>query len=225
MLPNIKITIHENLFIKDPTSSELGQSILFSSIDLIDEMGLENFTFRKLGQKIHSPEASIYRYFENKNQLLSYITSWYWGWMGYQLLLETTNVSSAESRLENAIYLITRPIEDSTIVDGMNIKKMYRIIISESSKSYLTKNVDKANKEGSFIYYKNVVTQIAKIILEINPNYLYPNMLLSTIIEGAHLQLFFGEHLPSLTNKQKNKDYISKFYLDLAFSAIKKQEL
>jgi hypothetical protein len=47
-------------------------------------------------------------------------------------------------------------------------------------------------------------------------------MLLSTIIEGAHLQVFFAEHLPRLTNIQKTEDYVSKFYTELALKAIKK---
>jgi hypothetical protein len=46
-------------------------------------------------------------------------------------------------------------------------------------------------------------------------------MLLTTIIEGAHLQVFFAEHLPRLTNKQKSSDYITTFYTNLAIQSIK----
>ncbi len=70
LLSNFKISINQNLFIKEPSSSELGKKILSNAIEMIEEIGFENFTFRKLGQQIDSPEASIYRYFESKNQLL-----------------------------------------------------------------------------------------------------------------------------------------------------------
>ena len=38
---------------------------------------VEEFTFRKLAQKINTTEASVYRYFENKHRLLIYILAWY----------------------------------------------------------------------------------------------------------------------------------------------------
>ena len=64
LLSNLKITINEKLYVKDPETSELGRNILKNSILLIDEIGFEAFTFKKLGEKIQSNESSIYRYFE-----------------------------------------------------------------------------------------------------------------------------------------------------------------
>ena len=74
LLSNFKITINEKLYVKDPETSELGRNILQNSIILIDEMGFEAFTFKKLGEKIQSNESSIYRYFENKLHLVCYTT-------------------------------------------------------------------------------------------------------------------------------------------------------
>jgi hypothetical protein len=62
---------------------------------------------------------------------------------------------------------------------------------------------------------------VANIIKEINPQYKYPIMLVTTVIEGAHQQRFFAEHLPRLTNKQNKPHYLSKFYMDLVFKTIK----
>ena len=62
------ITVNDKLYIKDPQSSELGQKIIENGIILIDEIGFENFTFRRLALKIESTEASVYRYFENKQK-------------------------------------------------------------------------------------------------------------------------------------------------------------
>lgn len=221
LLPNIKINLNKNLFLIDPTTSKLGQNIISHSVSLIDEMGFEKFTFKKLGIVIESPEASIYRYFKNKNQLLSYLMSWYWGWMEYRLVFSTVNISSPEVRLEKAIELITSYSQHKKIIEGIDINKLNKIVISESSKSYLSKGVTKANKEGAFQNYKKFVGRVSEIIKEINPAYKFPNMLLSTIIEGAHLQVFFAENLPGLTNKQKGADYIFKFYLNLVTQSIK----
>ena len=70
LFSNIKIQVHSAIYIKDPETTELGRKILKESIILIDDIGFENFTFKKLGEKIGSNESSIYRYFENKHRLL-----------------------------------------------------------------------------------------------------------------------------------------------------------
>lgn len=222
ILSHFKIKINKDLYLSDPSESALGQKILLSSVDIINDLGFEKFTLKKLGAQIGSPEASIYRYFKSKNQLLCYLISWYWGWMEYRLIIETTNINSAETRLKKAITLLVSNKKESIQIEGIDIKKLHQIIISESVKSYLTKDVDLANKNGAFLNYKQLVERVSSIISEINPNYKYPHMLLTTIIEGAHLQVFFAEHLPRLTNKQKSDNYIEEFYVNLALHAIEK---
>ena len=59
----IHITINPELYTKDPESSDLGKRIIASSIEMINELGFESFTFKKLGTAINSNESSIYRYF------------------------------------------------------------------------------------------------------------------------------------------------------------------
>ena len=54
------VNIHSGLYLRDPKETTLGQSILKFSIILIDELGFEHFTFKKLAAKINSTEASIY---------------------------------------------------------------------------------------------------------------------------------------------------------------------
>jgi hypothetical protein len=65
---------------------------------------------------------------------------------------------------------------------------------------------------------------MSSIVKEINPDYKYPQMLMTTIIEGAHLQIFFAEHLPRLTNKQKSPNYVTDFYTNLALKSLKKNK-
>ena len=215
LISSVKIAINPQLYLKDPESSELGINIVHNGIDLIKEIGFEEFTFRKLGLQIHSPEASIYRYFESKHKFLLYLNAWYWGWMEYQLLLAISNVSSADKRLEKSVFLMTEGVQNDPNFQGIDI------VVAEASKSFLNKQVDQANQDGAYLSYKQFVAKVANIIKEINPQYKYPIMLVTTVIEGAHQQRFFAEHLPRLTNKQNKPHYLSKFYMDLVFKTIK----
>ena len=54
LLQSVKLEIDEKLYVKDPESSDLGKKIVEQSILLIDEIGFESFTFKKLGVRIHS---------------------------------------------------------------------------------------------------------------------------------------------------------------------------
>lgn len=217
----INIDVNQELYCKNPVSSELGQKILSKSIEMIDEIGFEAFTFKKLGEDIHSPESSIYRYFKNKHNLLVYLTSWYWSWIEYELVFTTTNVESAKERLLKCIHILTNPTLENTATPYINEALLSNIIISESIKSYHTKNVDEENKKGYFKSYKRVVKRVSDILLEIKPNFQYPHMLISTIIEGAHHQKYFAEHLPSLTDNNEDNNTIEKFYAEMALNFIK----
>jgi AcrR family transcriptional regulator len=214
----IHIEIDPGLYSKNPDSSELGKKIISNSIDLIIEIGFELFTFKKLGQKINSPESSIYRYFENKHKLLIYLTSWYWTWMEYKLVFATTNIESPLERLDKALNLLTKPILIDNDFSYINEAMLSEIIFSESIKAYHTKNVDEANSIGSYTAYKSVVNRVGELILEINPSFKYPHMLISTVIEGAHHQKYFSEHLPALTDLPEDKEAITNFYKELVFN-------
>ncbi|MAZ36824.1 MAG: TetR family transcriptional regulator [Crocinitomicaceae bacterium] len=216
----VQVKIQERCFIKDPDTSELGQNIVANSISLIDEIGFEAFTFKKLAKRIESTEASVYRYFENKHKLLIYLVSWYWNWFDYRLTFAMQNIASPERRLEIFIEHITHPVKVDPTFSHIDEVALHRIVISESSKAYLTKDVDSDDQEGYFISFKNLVNELSKMIAEVNPNYKYPNALISTIIESAHFQRFFSKHLRSLT--ESNSDLSLELFLKhLLFSSIK----
>ncbi len=217
---HLQIEISSELYSKNPDSSELGRKIISKSIELINEMGYEAFTFKKLGQAINSPESSIYRYFENKHAVLVYLTSWYWTWTEYRLVFATTNVDSPEERLKKSISILTQPVLIDNSISYVNEVLLSEIIFAESLKAYHTKNVDEENEKGCFKAYKNVVQRVSDIILEINPTFKYPHMLISTIIEGAHQQKYFADHMPALTDVSNEDDTISKFYTLLVFNTI-----
>ena len=220
---HIQIEINSELYSKNPDSSELGRKIINKSIELIYEIGFEAFTFKKLGNLISSPESSIYRYFDNKHTLLLYLTSWYWTWIEYQLVFVTTNIKSPHERLKKSINILTKPVEEDTTVSFVNEVLLSEIIFSESIKGYHTKSVDEENKKGCFKAYKRVVKRVSDIVLEINPEFSYPHMLISTVIEGAHHQKYFSEHLPALTDVKKNGNSITNFYTELVFNFLEKK--
>jgi len=216
-MKNLKVHIEINpaLYSKNPDSTELGRKIISKSIELISEIGFESFTFRKLGVLINSPESSIYRYFKSKHILLVYLTSWYWTWTEYRLVFATTNVVSPRERLMKSVEILTSPVLIDNEFTYINEILLSEIIFSESIKAYHTKNVDSENEKGCFRPYKSVVRRVSDIVLEIKPDFMYPHMLISTIIEGAHQQKYFAEHLPELTDKIKNKNAIPDFYKQL----------
>ncbi|MBC3540188.1 TetR/AcrR family transcriptional regulator [Rufibacter sediminis] len=215
---NIKIKVEENVYLKDPESSEKGKLIIEHGIKLMEELGLEAFTFKKLAERTGTTEATIYRYFESKHNLLVYLISWYWSWLEYRLVFATSNIASPEERLRVAIRILSGRIENDMDFAHIEEVTLQKIVIAESAKVYLTKAVDEDNKEGFFLSYKRLNKRIVDIILEINPAYAYPASLVSTVSESAHYQVFYAKHLPSLTNidlHQENQlvDFLTEMVL------------
>lgn len=220
--PRITLQVDEKLFVKDPNSSALGQNIVEQGILLLDEIGYEEFTFRKLAERIETTEASVYRYFRSKHLLLLYLTSYYWGWMEYRIDQVTRNIASPEERLRLALRELTQPITNDASTPRIDEGALYRVLIAESSKTYLQRTVDAENREGLFRSYKRLCRSVADIIAEINPKYKYPVALVSTVLESSHRQKYFAEHLPSLTEvKSPSVDRSTTAFLtELVFQAI-----
>lgn len=220
LLHSVKIGINEKIYVKDPESSDLGKRIVEQGILMINEMGFESFTFKKLGTKIGSNESSIYRYFENKHKLLLYLTSWYWGWLEYQLVFATNGIVDPKLKLEKAIEIVTKTTVEDSAFSHINEILLNKIVINEYSKSYLTKEVDAENKEGYFGIYKRLVTRISQMIKLVDAKYVYPNSLASTILEGSLHQHFLKDHFSSLTDCHEQNDP-AKYFLHLVFTSLK----
>jgi AcrR family transcriptional regulator len=223
MLSNLTFSVSQNSCLKNPIESDLGRRILQESIFLIDEIGLEQFTFKKLATAMGSTEASVYRYFENKHKLLTYLANWYWSWLQNKIVVTTYNLSSAYNKLESTIAILASPIEQDLNFRYIDEQKLYRIIIAEGAKVYLVKDVDAENISGAYKSYKGLCDLISKQLLALNPDYNHSHSLASTIVETCHNQLFFSEHLPKLTDVSLN-DYteLKSFVLHLTTSAIRK---
>lgn len=221
LFSNLKISVPEKIYSKDPESSKLGKRIIENSILLIDKIGFDAFTFKKLGVEIGSNESSIYRYFENKHKLLLYLSSWYWAWLECQLVLETYSISEPKKKLKKALKVVTRTTQQDSMFTHINEVVLNRIIINENSKSFLTKEVDEENKEGYFIIYKRVVLRLKDMILEYNSEYEYASSLASTVVEGTLHQHFLKDHFLSITDC---KDGISpsEFIENMVFNILRK---
>jgi AcrR family transcriptional regulator len=220
ILSNIIISVNDKLYVKNPETSDLGKKIIEQSILLIDEIGFENFTFKKLGEKINSNESSIYRYFESKHKLMLYLSSWYWGWMEYKLVFATNNLANPMEKLIKAIAIVTEKVEDDSNTLHINESILNKIIIQEFTKTLLTKEVDEENKEGFFIVYKRIINRIIEFITEVNPNYTFAKSLASSIVEGALHQHFLKEHLKSITSCDETNT-VTDFYIDLVAKILK----
>lgn len=216
----ISIRISEDLFIKDPESTDLGKRIISKSIELLDELGFEAFTFKKLGAAIGSPESSVYRYFESKHKLLIYLVCWYWSWIEYKMVFGTINQSSDLERLKTAVEILTKPIKVDNSFIHVNEVLLNKIVVSEATKVFHTKAIDKENDQGYFAVYKRIVQRVSDLILAINPDYKYPNMLVTTVIEGAHQQVYFADHLSSITDEKRGKNRVFNFYTELVCKMI-----
>jgi hypothetical protein len=218
----VQIKMNDTLYLRDPEQSELGKNIIKHSIQLIQKAGFEKFTFKKLAEATGTTEASIYRYFENKHKLLVYIISWYWAWLEFQIIYQTKNVHDSNAKLKQVITLLANTVQDDVMTSHVDEALLNQIIIAEGSKSYLTKHVIEDNKQQYFKPYKDLCNTVGQIILECNVQYKYPQTLASTIIEVAHLQNFFMQNLPALTDfdQTKKEDQIIDFLNKLVFSSI-----
>jgi AcrR family transcriptional regulator len=220
-LLQVQLKISEKLYLKDPDSTSLGRRIIFAGVQLIDRIGFEQFNFKKLAQEMGSTEASIYRYFENKHKLLVYLVSWYWNWLQYKLTLATFNLTDPSEKLKVSIQIFTHTYGGIPAQTEMDLDALYRIVISESPKAYLTKDVDEVNREGAYLNYKRFTRQVAAVVSQLAPSYPYPRALVSTAIESAHDQKYFSEHLPSLTEvSDGKKEEVKTFLTDMIFRVI-----
>lgn len=206
MAVSVQINVNENLYLRNPQESTLGKKIIKYSIELINEIGIESFTFKKLAKRIGSTEASVYRYFTNKHVLLVYLVSYYWEWVRFRIDFNTMNIEDPKRKLKTVINTIVDTIRLATPADYIDRDALHRLVIFEGSKAYHIKGVDEENKQGFFKTLKELNTKIVGIILEVNPGFPYPKSLASDLLEMANNHHYYAEHLPSLTDIQLKND-------------------
>lgn len=203
---DIKFDLNNSLFNKDPQETELGRKIIGSSILLVNEIGFEAFTFKKLATSIGSAEKSIYRYFDNKHLLLLFLTSWYWEWVHYLIIINSKNIDNPNQKLKIAIENLVKATSENPMNKYINENILHQVIVKEGGKAYHVVDIDDENKAGLFSSYKSLVKLITDIILEVNPKFQYSESLSSNLFEMANNQIYFAEHLPRLSSLKKGKN-------------------
>jgi AcrR family transcriptional regulator len=219
---DVRIKMNEKLYLRNPEDSAIGKRIVSQGLILINKLGFENFTFKKLAIEIETTEATIYRYFENKHRLLIYLTAWWWSFLEYKVMFSLNNINDPQTKLKTIITLLVSEPNKNQKTDYIKEYEAYNLVKWESSKAYLTRSVTKDNKDRLFKPYKDLCGRISQIIKEYNPKYKYPNYLASTLLEMSHAQKFFMENLPLLTDSSgPDEKKLIQFLEHFVFSSLK----
>ncbi|MCB0319146.1 MAG: TetR/AcrR family transcriptional regulator, partial [Bdellovibrionales bacterium] len=211
------------LFIRDPMETSLGRKIVDHGIKLVDSIGFEEFTFKKLATKINSTEASMYRYFESKQKFVGYLLSWYWLWLNYLVEIKTQNVSDDKKRFEILIETLTQSVQDDPATVHIDEAALHRIVVRESAKAYSLKQISQKERRGLHLAYEKFINSAAQISKGINSKYKFHKSLMVSIVEIVHQQLFAINYFPETTEiKAKKSDYseLIKFICDLSFKTL-----
>lgn len=175
--------VEAHCFIKNPESSALGRNMVHHGIGLIDELGFDAFTFKKLGERIQSNESSIYRYFESKHQFLQYIAQHYWAWLEYRLVFETHNLAQPKHKLLQAIRLVTQEVEDDAHTQHINERLLHRVMVKEFGKIWTQFN---SGAKPSAL--TRIMERLTEMIEQAAPHYAFASALATLLIEGGHFQ-------------------------------------
>lgn len=197
---SLRFKMNDKLFLRNPEDSTLGRNIVKQGLMLINEIGFEEFTFRKLAERIKTTEASVYRYFENKHRLLIYLLTWYWSFLEFKVIFQLNNIKDSRQKICLLIRILAEEPSDKESHEFLPEREVYKLAIWEGSKSYLTHNITRHNEDKLFKPYKDLCARLSSIIAAYNPKYPFPHSLASSVIELAHCQRFFMQNLPSLTD-------------------------
>lgn len=214
------LQIKTGAFIKNPVTSELGIRIVQSAISLLNEIGFDEFNFRKLAQQLHTSETSIYRYFESKMQLLNFLSQWYWFEVKEEILEEIIGLILPEEKIERAIEILCNPNGSSEDENPFfNLSQIHQLMIQESFRPDLW---GENNQKDDHASQKRLIQYLSEVILTINPNYSYPKTLVSVMIHSCHNQLLFSTHLPYFSDiPPDNLQSLVNFIKTLTLSTIK----
>jgi AcrR family transcriptional regulator len=222
ILPMLSIRVSDRLFLKDPESSALGRNILTTSVQIIDEIGMERFTFKKLANTLQTTESSVYRYFENKHMLLLYMSTWYWSWLETYMVFRTANLTDPKDKLRIMISILCKDDWENKVMNSMNLNLLKRIVVSESPKAYMAKQTGNLPMDEIFRGFEQLCLRFEELFRVINPEFRHTRRLSSTMIEGVLQQTFYVTYLTSFSSIEENQkdDSISLFFYDMSMAML-----
>lgn len=210
------------LYLRDPEDTELGRRIVGEGILLMEKLGYEQFTFKKLAAKLKSTEASVYRYFSSKGQFLDYCNAWYWTWLTYRLELRTRNLLDPKRELEVAIDVLGEASKPDLDVPHIDEPVLHRLVVSEGKRSAGVEDTrrDVSVRDKPLLRFRN---RLAEIINRLNPKYPYPRALAMTLILSVHGQLAYSLETHDISEATAAKNPLSEltsFLLSMSQAAV-----
>lgn len=219
----VQIKVNEQLYLRDPEQTDLGRKIVSDGILLIEELGFDSFTFKKLAERIESTEASIYRYFSSKTHLLQYLVSWYWSWLGFVLEFRTTNIEDPRKKLDLALEILSESDKYDPAISHIDEAVLHKIIVSESARVYLTKQDDSIKAKYLFQSYDELIELFSSYIKGVSPRYKFANSLTNTLVSTVHRQIFYAENFPGTARfdgKKNDRKAITRYISHLIYSCL-----
>lgn len=193
-------SLSSDLYLRDPLSSDKGKAILKEGAPLILSAGLEAFTAKKLAEAAGLTEATVYKYFANKQKLLQYYFQLYWTWLEQQIKVFTAVEDDPYQRLIKAVRILSEMPEVAADPGLVSKDVLRKLLVQEGAKAYHHAEVDADNDKKLFAAYKSVAKVLGEMILEVDPKHPYPLSLATTLLEMSHSLEFYRDHLPSLTD-------------------------
>ncbi|MFN8673027.1 MAG: TetR/AcrR family transcriptional regulator [Candidatus Sericytochromatia bacterium] len=200
MKVEFRLKLDKALYIKDPEETILGKEIVSKSIELIYELGFEKFTLKKLANHINSNEPSIYRYFENKQQLLIYLLSWYWTWIEFNIDNNTRNIKDPRERIKIIIKIISNSLTYDAKFTHINEEKLGLIAIRSYQGLFINKD------KNIFSAFDSLCNKVSKVINELDSNYKLPKTIAISLIKIIQEQLFLKFNFPDMTELKDDND-------------------
>ncbi|MCC7502644.1 MAG: TetR/AcrR family transcriptional regulator [Flavobacteriales bacterium] len=200
------------------TGSPMGLRILTEGLVLMNELGLEAFTFKKLAERIGCTEVTVYHYFTNKQRLLQYYFQFYWLWLRTHGEQEGHNVKDPVERLHGTIRALAGVWSASAPAAQLDPKALRDLVVNEGSKSFLHKNVDTDNELKLFKPYKDLCAQVAAEVKACAPRLRSARSFATTLVEMSHSLEFAMHHLPALTELSVKQDrkHLARFLMELS---------
>ena len=206
-----------SLHLRDPSASAVGTRILTEGLVLMNDLGLEAFTFKKLADRAGCTEVTVYNYFHNKHRLLQYYFQLYWLWLDTHCQQEGRMLKDPMERVRGDIRALCGLWPKDVLAAQLDPFILRALVIVEGSKSFMHRNVDEDNKLKLFKPYKDLCAHIASELKACDKSCKQPRSFATTLIEMAHSLEFAMHHLPALTELSKRRDnrQLSEFLSEL----------
>lgn len=132
--------------------------LILTTIEIIDELGIQGLTTREIAKRQNVSEATIFRHFKNKNELLLSVLDYY---IQFDLEVMQSAIMAELKPIEAIKYIIMKNVEYYENYPALTaITQLYDVFrydkelevkvkeIKQSRKELLTQLVDEAQKLG-----------------------------------------------------------------------------